>query len=194
MCDVCRRTVLVAAMLVTLEGSAAAGSSPAQLPAATDACGRSDASSTGHVRAVTPKAAGLIEQGCARSATFRQLVEILERSDVIAWVETGYLRRPSQLNFAGVSPRARFLRITIRVPAVDDELLPWLAHELQHAVEIASAPTVTSAAAVREFYVRHGQAGPDGGACSRAAQSVSVVVGLEIAHSAMARQARDPMP
>ena len=39
-------------------------------------------------------------------------------------------------------------------PGVDNDLLPWLAHELWHAVEIAAAPEVRDRVSLLRFYER----------------------------------------
>jgi hypothetical protein len=174
-----RSTVVVAAMVVALPGPAIASLSVNE-SAQSDAHAVALPSSTTHVRPTTRTAASLLEQGAARSATFRHLVETLERSDMIVGVETGYLTRPSQLVFITATPAARYVRIALNRNAVDDELLPWLAHELQHAVEIASSPGITSNATLQAFYREHGLVTWDGNACTRAAQEVAVIVRREI--------------
>jgi hypothetical protein len=39
---------------------------------------------------------------------------------------------------------------------LDDELIPWLAHELRHAVEIAAEPAVRSERELVDLYARIG--------------------------------------
>jgi hypothetical protein len=186
-----RSMVLVAAVVVGLRGSVAA-SSPVGQAVTADARAAWLPSSTMHVRAVSEKAASLLEQGSARSATFRRLVGILEQSDVIVQIDTGYLRGPGQLTFVAATAAARYVRITMKVPAVDDDLLPLLAHELQHAVEIASAPGIIGQQTLQAFYRNHGLVGPDGTACTRAAQEVAVIVGREIVRGSASQSQREP--
>jgi hypothetical protein len=181
MTNALRFKVLGAAVLVLTVGSTdAASTGPRKAGAAVGAA--PPACATAHVRGVTPRAVLLLAQGAARSATFRELVEALEASDVIVWVETDPLGRPSQLRFVGAAPSVRFLRITIdNLLVPDDLLLPWLGHELQHAVELARAPEAASPAGVREYYRRHGLKALDGSFCTEAVQRVSVVVENELA-------------
>jgi hypothetical protein len=110
------------------------------------------------VRGADAKARLLLQEGDARSATFRTLLEALAPSDLIVYVETGAFDRPGQLLFVTAGPDYRFLRISIRVPGRDADLIAWLAHELQHAVEIAAAREVRDGHAVLGLYQRIGLA------------------------------------
>ena len=48
------------------------------------------------------------------------------------------------------------MRIAIRGFGLENDILPWLAHELQHAVEIAGAPEVRTREDLHTFYERIG--------------------------------------
>ena len=63
---------------------------------------------------------------------------------------------PGQLRFAAASPGTRYLRVSVRIPGLENDLLPWLAHELCHATEIAEAREVTDQASLAAYYVRVG--------------------------------------
>ncbi len=115
------------------------------------------ASPPGRVRAADAKAADLLRAGSERSATFRHLTELIEQTDLVVYVETRQLFRPSQLQFVCATPGARYLMVSVRVPGLDNDLLPWLAHELWHAVEIARAPEVRDGAALVSLYERIGR-------------------------------------
>ena len=111
-------------------------------------------SATSRIRALDEKSAALLQAGNARSATFRLLSEAIERSDLVVYVETRPLPLPGQLQFVSAMPGGRYLRVSVRVPGVDNDLLPWLAHELWHAVEIAGAPEVRDQVSLVRFYAR----------------------------------------
>lgn len=104
------------------------------------------------LRALDQRSAALLQAGNARSATFRLLSEAIERSDLVVYVETRPLPLPGQLQFVSAMPGGRYLRVSVRVPGVDNDLLPWLAHELWHAVEIAGAPEVRDPVSLLHFY------------------------------------------
>jgi hypothetical protein len=77
--------------------------------------------------------------------------------------------------------------VTLDVPALTDELVAWLAHELQHALEIASDCTVVSERSMAEFYRRHGVHLGDGSYCTRAARLVASDVAYELATTRIAK-------
>lgn len=143
---------------------------------------------TARVRALDARAFALLEEGSFRSPTFKHLVETLEEGDVIVLIETGLVTTfPAQTTFMSATPEARFLHVMLGVPESSDRLIAWLAHELQHAVEIASAPEVTSVATLYGFYREHGQVLSERGVCTAEAQKVTTRVGGEVALTASPR-------
>jgi hypothetical protein len=111
-----------------------------------------------HVRPVSASANILLTEATARSSVVNQLVERLTGTDVIVYVEI--VASPeiplARTKLVSASPGARFIRISInaRNPAWDR--LALLAHELQHAVEIAAAADVRDDEGVRRLYTRIG--------------------------------------
>jgi hypothetical protein len=140
-------------------------------------------SKTGRVRPVDTKAAALLKAGAARSETFRGILEGLEHSDLVVYVETGVLDLPGQVHLAAATPGTRYVRVSIRVPGLEDDLLPWLAHELWHATEIARAPQVTTQESLLAHYERIGGAFRAGSAVimeTAAAQGMQAQVEREL--------------
>ena len=114
-------------------------------------------SATSRLRALDEKSAALLQAGNARSAAFRRLTQVIERSDLVVYVQTHQLNLPGQLQFVSATPGGRYLRVSVRVPGLDNDLLPWLAHELWHAVEIAGAPEIKDGVSLVRYYERlHG--------------------------------------
>ena len=107
---------------------------------------------TARLRPADKKAAALLAAGIARSETFRLLVDVIERSDLVVYVETGVMAVPGQLQFATATPGTRYLRVSIRIPGLENDLLPWLAHELCHATEIAEAREVNDQESLETYY------------------------------------------
>jgi hypothetical protein len=116
------------------------------------------------LRPVDAKSAGLLRAGCERSRTFRMLVERIEASDLIVHVEARHQALPGQLQFVSANPGGRYIRVSVRVLGLDDDLIPWLGHELWHAVEIAGAPEVRDRDSLRRFFERIGGGSRVGGA------------------------------
>ena len=107
-------------------------------------------------------AAALLRAGVARSATFRAIVETLEGSDLIIYIEARPIRLPGQFQFLAASPGCRHVRVSVRTPGLDTEQVAWLGHELWHAVELAEAPDVRNQAGLLRLYQRIGMAGASG--------------------------------
>jgi hypothetical protein len=97
-------------------------------------------------------------QDASRSETVRGLLDRLAASDVIVYVEmtTAADVPTARTKLVAATPSARFLRIAINYAQPLREWPSLLAHELQHAVEIAERPDVRDDAAIRSFYAAIG--------------------------------------
>jgi hypothetical protein len=125
---------------------------------------------------VGDKADQLLREGAARSGAFAALLETLERSDVIVYVVSGGVPGPNHLRLACATGTSRFVRITLNARDAQAALIAGLAHELQHAVEVANAPDVRDDATLAQFYARHGQEISSGRFCTREAQAARTTV------------------
>jgi hypothetical protein len=118
-----------------------------------------------HVRPLEKDADRLMAKGLAKSPTFRRLVSRLEHSDVVVYVRLGWdlpVRIGGRLHFLAVHGESRYLVVDLNRALARSALVALLGHELQHAVEVAEAPDVTSSADLRVLYRRVGiQTGPD---------------------------------
>jgi hypothetical protein len=129
------------------------------------------------IRAGDASAAFLFRSGMARSATFRAIVDAIERSDLIVYIETRPIRLPGQLQLLAASPGCRHVRVSVRTPGLDTELVAWLGHELWHVVELAAAPDVRTQAGLFRLYQRIGTAVASGSTAETAkAQEVWTTV------------------
>jgi hypothetical protein len=143
------------------------------------------AASVRHVRASEPHIVALIETGLARSATFRRLVDTLDRSDVIVYVDPKLTRQSLGAYLAHnvvVSGGVRYLHVAIDAHGAEGRLVPLLAHELQHAVEVAADPAVRDPRSVEQLFERLAiQFGCGGTSCTetQAAKDVEVAVSSE---------------
>ncbi len=120
----------------------------------------------------------LLEEGCRRSPTLRRLVEQIDHSDLIVYLEsTTEVPRLTQayLQLAGSTPAARFVRIAIKIPGRTDALISQVGHELEHATEIARVTDVRDQASMEALYRRIGdqnEAGWDTAAARLAGKTV----------------------
>jgi hypothetical protein len=139
-----------------------------------------------HVRANDPKITALIEMGMSRSATFRRLIDSLDRSDVIVYVDPkterqalgGYLAHNIVTGGA-----YRYVHVAVEVRGASGRLVPLLAHELQHAIEIAQHPDARDVRSVEQLFDRLAvKFGCDGTTCTetQAAKDVEATVNAEL--------------
>jgi hypothetical protein len=87
----------------------------------------------------------LSREGYDRSPAFRDLVDTLQRSNVIVFVQPAACaggRIRSCLVSVNGSDGARHIRIHVDPHTSRDRLIATVAHELQHAVEIAGHPDI----------------------------------------------------
>jgi hypothetical protein len=111
--------------------------------------------SSAHVRCVDGRTTTIVRDGTRRSPTFRRLVEDIEKSDVIVYVQmVTSLTVPvrAHLQMAGATPLARYLRILVKIPAGADNAIALLGHELQHATEVAHAAGVRDQRTLESLY------------------------------------------
>jgi hypothetical protein len=115
-----------------------------------------------HVRSTSDYVEQLLATGSARSYTFRSLVHRLERSDVIVYVEPVSGLPPhlqGRLLLMGIGRGTRFLRVEFQRNQSSNESIALIAHELQHAMEVADAPDVQDTATFARLYKRIGHHG-----------------------------------
>jgi hypothetical protein len=143
------------------------------------------AAPTSHVRTTDTRIAALLDARLTRSKTFRQLVDLLNASDVIVYVDAkqtrpelrGFLAH-TMFSAAGV----RYLRISVRTQGADRWLVAVLAHELQHAVEVAEHPDVRDGNELERLFKHISSPLTCGGICSEtlAAMDVQATVEAEL--------------
>jgi hypothetical protein len=100
----------------------------------------------------------VITRATAQSQTFREMVETVNASDALVYVEQGICGHGVRACFTNVTKagatRILWLRVDIRKN--DVELIASIGHELRHAIEVIGNETVTSNAALHTFYQREG--------------------------------------
>lgn len=136
----------------------------------------------GRVRTLDPVLAELLEQGPAQSTTLARLLDEIERSDLIVYIER-HNRFPRTLigsfKLAGQSSGHRYARIALSTALDRRDTLIALAHELQHAAEVAASDVVDNRG-MFELYCRIGDRRA-GGFDTAAARLVTRQVSKELA-------------
>jgi hypothetical protein len=117
------------------------------------------ASSAPHVRPTMPRASAVVVEGVVRSPTVRSLVDRLDRSDVVVYLECESFLPGSlhgQLAFITYAAGVRYVRVRLDCHLSAAQVIVTLGHELTHALEIAVDETVVDEATLRQLYTRIG--------------------------------------
>lgn len=114
-----------------------------------------------HVRPQSAEITQLVSTAAERSGTIRDLLAALEASDVVAYVGSAPFAPTSgvvsNLTWVTVHGGLRFVMIRLDLTRLNHrDRIMWLGHELQHALEVASAPDVACAKTLAGLYRRIG--------------------------------------
>jgi hypothetical protein len=107
------------------------------------------------VRTDSPYLRLVIASGIQRSPTFRDLVDRLEQSDLIVEAQCGRFidsRLAGRTVFLAATPSVRYVLVEVGCPVTSVPALGILAHELAHALEIASARWVVDGETLAQLY------------------------------------------
>lgn len=112
-----------------------------------------------HLRTTSAYLLSLIGEAREHSPTFLELAETLEASNVIVYFEaTPHMeaRYRGRVHFMGASAGYRYLRIQVRTAMNRYDIIASIAHEMQHAREIAAHPEVVCEDSLAQLYRRIG--------------------------------------
>jgi hypothetical protein len=112
-----------------------------------------------HVRPESESTRELVALAIARSPTVREMIERIERSDVVVYIRHRSFPGSLLQGQIGVLSRVagrRYLIIEIACGRIWIEQISTLGHELYHALEIADHPSVVDAQSLAVFYERYG--------------------------------------
>jgi hypothetical protein len=113
-----------------------------------------------HVRTTEPEIHALIDKATERSATFRSLTAALNDSDVIVYIETSVTRaarlRGHLVHRIVAEGTHRYVRMRVNPNGAEEQRIGVIAHELQHALEIAQAPQVGRSETVEGLFANIG--------------------------------------
>jgi len=114
-----------------------------------------------HVRSSNSELLALIEQAGERSATFRSLVDTINASDSIVFVEAGNCGHGVRACFVSVTATTthRYMRVVVDTRKADWDLMGSIGHELRHTIEVIGQPSIRSNASKYFFYAQNGVEG-----------------------------------
>jgi hypothetical protein len=114
---------------------------------------------TRHVRTTDRPIRSMLRTGFAQSPTFASLLQRLEGSDLIVYLEE-VDRLPGALDgrllLLPPAHGVRYIRIQVAAHGTPCDIIAVIGHELRHAVEIAEASTVVDAEGLAALYRRIG--------------------------------------
>jgi len=123
-----------------------------------------------HIRPLDRCGTQLLDDATQQSATVRTLSERLAASDVLVYVSTalpptgGRGMPRGKTRFISATPAVRILHIWVDPLQRPATRIAVLAHELQHALEVAGAPGVNDLDSFRRFFEGVGTVGHATGA------------------------------
>jgi hypothetical protein len=113
-----------------------------------------------HLRPQDDRVSQALRDGAKRSATFKSLVDRIERSQVIVYVA---INPQIKSNLSGMltwmthAGGFRYVRASISPELSSDQMIATVAHELQHAVEVIEDESVTDEKTLTALYRRIGK-------------------------------------
>jgi len=113
--------------------------------------------SVSRVRSSSRSLLALIARTTEQSQTFRRLVETIDASDGLVYVEPGVCKHGVRACLVNVKSAGgqRVLFVKVYIRRTDRALMAAIGHELQHAVEVLNDPTVTDQPTMYFFYKRN---------------------------------------
>ena len=167
------------------QGSAAQNTPPVVSPAAPQVART-------NVRPLDASSRAFLALGKQQSVTFRALVEVLEVSDLLVYIETTLtpVGEPvASTLFVSHTGVNRVLKVQL-VAAWSWNAVVLLGHELQHAVEVARAPAVVDQESYKNLFRSIGMRSR----CHGMARACFETVAAEEAASHVRRELTQPLP
>jgi hypothetical protein len=108
-----------------------------------------------HLRILDGPLKSLFEHGLIQSPTLRELADKVEAAPILVFVE-GDIRMSerlgARLQFVTSVDGVRYVRVDINCTLAPRRQIALLAHELQHALEIAERPDIVDIEAMESMY------------------------------------------
>lgn len=131
-----------------------------------------------HLRPQGSRVEGWLRDARRRSPTIRRLLERIERSEVIVYLDISRALPPDVsacLTWMAATASGRILRVSFKQDLGTTEAMALLGHELQHVVEVIEHPEVRSPEALLDLYTRIGH--PSAGTGQRWDTADAIAIG-----------------
>jgi hypothetical protein len=147
-----------------------------------------------HLRTNDSRLRETLALGRATSPTLRQIIDEIDRSDVVAYIR--FEHQPphvaAHVLFMALAGGRRYLHVGVDEGLRGAELIGILAHELQHAAEIARDRSVVDVATLRTLYARIGFAAGNDFRAERFDSSAAIDAGKRAAKEMLEAAATTP--
>jgi hypothetical protein len=176
-----RRHALVTMLLLALPAATLANGDTPPAGAAANPTGGA------RVRPYDRRSAALVVEGLHRSERLRLLIDQLEQRHVIVYVQMQPSlkgRLAGSLTWVAGTREFRYVRVSLNPELRGPAAIATLAHELQHALEVANEPSIIDAKSLSVYYRRNGinMSARHAGWDTEAARTVGDEVRQELAH------------
>jgi hypothetical protein len=119
-----------------------------------------------HLRIVDHRLKEQVERAARQSDTLRELIARIETASALVFVQCDPSLKTSLSAHLGLVTRVdqlRFVHIAVRCTLPESQLIPILAHEFHHALEIGERPEIVDSDSMELFYESVGfESGRDG--------------------------------
>lgn len=108
-----------------------------------------------HIRVVDPKLRAYLDDAALRSQTMRERVTRIEAASVVVFIDCEpFLPGPvsGRVGFVTRVQELRYVRIDVRCALRPVRLMPVLAHELQHVLEIGEDLSIVDVDSMESYY------------------------------------------
>jgi len=110
-----------------------------------------------HLRSLDPLSRTAVEVGMVRSPTFSALVQTINQSEFVVYVESSRkLRNGMEGCLVHGGAGLRYLRVVVKTGLSVDERIEVVAHELQHVREVIEARILNDPTAMQALFSRIG--------------------------------------
>jgi len=112
-----------------------------------------------HVHVGDHELKSIMDRGLSGSPTLRQIVDALDAAPIQVFVGCDALMPhglSGRLNFVSTVGGVRYVRIAVRCSLSSQRQLSYLAHELQHALEIADNSAIADLDSMESYYSDYG--------------------------------------
>jgi hypothetical protein len=112
-----------------------------------------------HIRALSPALRSLVDESIERSPSFRSLVEQIDASNLIVYLNYYLFRTQNidgRLTLLGAAGGRRYVMIQIASLRTRVDQFGILGHELRHATEVAAAPFIVDSPSLARHYATIG--------------------------------------